>query len=102
MNEIKINIGDPWDNTCLGKEKARVLFENVPKDADKIIFNFGNILYVGCLFVKEYLLLKESVKFEVEEVNVWAEVQKSFDMVKDLGIHSNDNILIQKFIDAEL
>ncbi|WP_305514440.1 hypothetical protein [Methanobrevibacter sp. V14] len=101
MNEKRIMIGDPWNNTCMGKQDAIDLFEDIPNDVDKIIFDFGNILYVGFLFVKEYFNLKESIDVNISEINVWDRVQETFDMVEEFGVTISDEKLIQKFIDYD-
>lgn len=102
MNEIKINVGGPWNNTCMGKQDAVELFNNIPDGESHIIFDFSNILYVGFLFVKEYLLLKESADIEISEIIFWDRVQDIFDLVEYFGLELSDDELIQKFIDYEL
>lgn len=102
INEKKIIVGDPGHNICMGKQDAMDLFKDIPTDVDKIIFDFGNIIYVGFLFVKQYFNLKKSMNIEIIEINVWDRVQEVFDLVEEFGINISDGELIQKFIDFEL
>lgn len=80
---VEIKIGEIIHSNLGMNSSARDLFNELnDSDAENIIIDFSNVIFMSRAFTQEYLFQKLNSNKNIIEKNVPDDVQKMFDVVK--------------------
>lgn len=85
MREIEIFLKKEIGQDLGSRQKIEELFRNINPNADRVIFNFEGIEFMGRTFAQEYLNRKHAAPFEVVERNMPEDVEKIFEIILKLN-----------------
>ena len=85
MCEIEIFLKKEIGPDLGSRQKIEELFRNINPNADRVIFNFEGIEFMGRTFAQEYLNRKHAAPFEVVERNMPEDIKKMFEIILKLN-----------------
>ena len=85
MCEIEIFLKKEIGPDLGSRQKIESIFMNIDSNAERVIFNFKGIEFMGRTFAQEYLNRKHASPFEVEGRNMPEDVGKMFEIILKLN-----------------